>query len=150
MSDAPFDFALYFTRVQSTPFWHAMHTGMAEFGHVAPGQRVLDVAGMLAGVKPAKAAEFSFLLAVPAIAGASILQANGMSRVDAELIGPYIAGSVAAFVLGLVAVYAVLATIRVRAAGGSLLTLTYEVGIERAEADDRTTVTYIETVPTES
>ena len=70
------------------------------------------VAGMLAGVSPAVAAEFSFLLAVPAIAGAGLIKATEMSRVDSSLIGQYIAGSVAAFILGLVAVYAVLTTIR--------------------------------------
>lgn len=70
------------------------------------------VAGMLAGVKPARAAEFSFLLAVPAIAGAGVLQASEMSQIDNSLIGQYIAGSIAAFALGLVAVYAVLTTVR--------------------------------------
>lgn len=44
MSDEPFDFARYFTRVHSTPLWHGMHVGMAEFGEATrPGLRVLDV-----------------------------------------------------------------------------------------------------------
>ena len=45
---------------------------------------------------------------------------------------------------------AVLATIQARSVDGSLWTLTYEIGIERVEAGDRTAVTFIETVPTES
>lgn len=43
MSAEPFDFARYFARVQSTPLWHTMHTGMAAYGYVAAGQRVLDL-----------------------------------------------------------------------------------------------------------
>ncbi len=70
------------------------------------------VAGMLAGVNPSRAAEFSFFLAVPAIAGAGILQAGELSKVDHGLLGQYLAGSISAFIFGLVAVYAVLATIR--------------------------------------
>ena len=72
------------------------------------------VAGMASGVKPSRAAEFSFLLAVPAIAGASLVEFVGHSdEIDpAKLFGPYLAGAIAAFISGLVAVYAVLELIR--------------------------------------
>ena len=43
MSDTAFDFVRYFTRVQSTPFWHQMQLGMATFAQVQPGMTVLDL-----------------------------------------------------------------------------------------------------------
>ena len=68
--------------------------------------------GLLFGVQPREAAEFSFLLALPAIAGAVVLKLDDLMAVEAGLVGQYIAGAVAAFLFGLLAVYAVLATIR--------------------------------------
>ena len=72
------------------------------------------VAGMATGVRPSRAAEFSFLLAIPAIAGASAVEFLGhYEEIDpGKLFGPYLAGAIAAFVFGLVAVYAVLQVIR--------------------------------------
>lgn len=68
--------------------------------------------GLFSGVKPAEAAEFSFLLSIPAIAGAVILKYQELAGIPSPLVGPYIAGALAAFALGLFAVYAVLATIK--------------------------------------
>lgn len=68
--------------------------------------------GMLAGVEPSEAAEFSFLLAIPAIGGAALLQAGELAAMQTALLAPILAGTVCAFVTGLGAVYAVLATIR--------------------------------------
>ena len=68
--------------------------------------------GLLAKVKPDRAAEFSFLLAVPAIGGAVLLKSRELAGLDSALIGPYALGTLLAFVSGLVAVYAVLATIK--------------------------------------
>ena len=65
-------------------------------------------AGMIAGVKPSLAAEFSFLLAIPAIGGAMVLKMKDISSIPADQIAPYAAGMVAAFVTGLFAIYAVL------------------------------------------
>ncbi|MFT4548070.1 MAG: undecaprenyl-diphosphatase [Pseudoalteromonas tetraodonis] len=72
------------------------------------------VAGMASGVKPARAAEFSFLLAIPAITGACAVEFLGnYQEIDpAKLFGPYLAGAIAAFIFGLIAVYAVLEMIR--------------------------------------
>ncbi|MCP4685533.1 MAG: undecaprenyl-diphosphate phosphatase [bacterium] len=69
-------------------------------------------AGMLAGVQPSRAAEFSFLLAVPAIAGAVVFKARDLLAISTVDIGPFAAGSLFAFAFGLIAVYAVLKTIR--------------------------------------
>ena len=70
------------------------------------------VSGMMAGVKSSAAAEFSFLMAIPAIAAASLMEARKLSEVDAALLTPYLAGAVVAFVSGLIAIYSVLAAIR--------------------------------------
>ncbi len=45
MSDEPFDFVRYFSRVQQTPSWFGMMLGMARFAGIQAGdrQRVLDV-----------------------------------------------------------------------------------------------------------
>lgn len=69
-------------------------------------------AGMLARVDPSRAAEFSFLLAIPAICGAIVLKSKDIAEIPQENLGPYLAGMAAAFVTGLAAVYAVLAAIR--------------------------------------
>ena len=70
------------------------------------------VSGMLARVNSSSAAEFSFLMAIPAIFGATLIEVLGMGDLDSKLIGPYIAGAVVAFVSGLAAIFAVLESIR--------------------------------------
>ncbi|MEM7602572.1 MAG: undecaprenyl-diphosphate phosphatase [Verrucomicrobiota bacterium] len=70
------------------------------------------VSGMMAGVKSSAAAEFSFLMAIPAISAASLLEAKKLTEVDATLLTPYLAGAVVAFLSGLIAIYSVLAAIR--------------------------------------
>lgn len=70
------------------------------------------VSGMLTGTKSSSAAEFSFLMAIPAIAAAAVMELKHFGEVEAALIGPYIGGAVVAFVSGLVAIFAVLESIR--------------------------------------
>jgi undecaprenyl-diphosphatase len=69
-------------------------------------------AGLLLGVKPAEAAEFSFLLAVPAIGGAAVLSLDDLSQLPADQMGQYGLGLVVSFVVALGAVYLVLESIR--------------------------------------
>lgn len=69
-------------------------------------------AGMFAGVEPSKAAEFSFLLAIPAILGATVLEFESLFWLDSHLLGKYLLGAGLAFLVGLFAVYAVMATVR--------------------------------------
>ena len=69
-------------------------------------------AALLLGVKPEVAAEFSFLLAIPAIGGAAILQYEELLALEPGLLAPYAVGFVTAFVFALFAVYAVLSVIR--------------------------------------
>ncbi|MBU0983180.1 MAG: undecaprenyl-diphosphate phosphatase [candidate division Zixibacteria bacterium] len=68
--------------------------------------------GMLAGVSAERAAEFSFLMAIPAILGAVVYKARELSHLDTGLLLPYLVGTAVAFGSGLFAVYAVLAVIR--------------------------------------
>ncbi|UCD94020.1 MAG: undecaprenyl-diphosphate phosphatase [Candidatus Zixiibacteriota bacterium] len=69
-------------------------------------------AGLFAGVKPVEAAEFSFLLFLPAIGGAIIYRAHEFINLNPSLIGQYIVGAVISFIAGMVAVYLLLSIIR--------------------------------------
>jgi undecaprenyl-diphosphatase len=61
-------------------------------------------AGMFLGIDPSRAAEFSFLLAIPAILGAAVLDATALGALDGELLGIYLTGAVTACVSGYLAV----------------------------------------------
>ena len=62
--------------------------------------------GLFSGIKRETAAYFSFLLAIPAIAGAGLLQAFDGSLNDVYAVGwPAVLGSISAFVAGLCAVH---------------------------------------------
>lgn len=69
-------------------------------------------AGLLGGVKAEKAAEFAFLMSIPAIAGAVVKEKDELTALPGELVMPYLLGAVAAFLSGLFAVYLVLGAIR--------------------------------------
>jgi len=58
--------------------------------------------GLLLGIEPSRAARFSFLLSIPAILGAVVLQAGELSGVTTSA-GHILAGFVAAFVVGYLA-----------------------------------------------
>lgn len=93
----------------------ALLIGVAQALAILPGisrSGSTIAAGMLLGVPPQRAAEYSFLLAVPAIAGAAVLDIKDLSSLPAVNLGPYFVGSVVAFVVALVAVYLVLEAVR--------------------------------------
>ena len=69
---------------------------------------VTITAGMLLGVSPKKAAEFSFLLAIPAILGGTIIKMNEISSIPTNQFEIYLAGMLAAFITGLIAIFCVL------------------------------------------
>ncbi|ADD69510.1 Bacitracin resistance protein BacA [Denitrovibrio acetiphilus DSM 12809] len=60
--------------------------------------------GLFLGIKREEMAEFTFLMSVPAIVGAIILQSKHMSAVPAGELTAYIAGMVAAFISGIFAI----------------------------------------------
>lgn len=93
----------------------ALIIGVAQSLAILPGisrSGSTIAAGMVAGIQPSRAAEFSFLLAIPAIAGAVVFKGRDLMAVDTAYTGPYLAGSVFSFIFGLIAVYAVLNIIR--------------------------------------
>ena len=69
-------------------------------------------AGLALGIRPALAAEFSFLLAIPAISGATILKIDEISAIPRDQATIYLTGIAVAFVTGLLAIYAVISSIR--------------------------------------
>ncbi|MFH2035891.1 MAG: undecaprenyl-diphosphate phosphatase [Candidatus Zixiibacteriota bacterium] len=69
-------------------------------------------AGLFAGVKPMVAAEFSFLLSIPAICGAIVFMISDLFAIDPALFGQYLTGAVVSFLSGLLAVYILLDFIR--------------------------------------
>lgn len=86
----------------------AVGIGVAQALAIMPGisrSGATIAAGLWHGVDPVRAAEFSFLLAVPAIAGAALLQIPDLST-DVALIGggPLLVSFLAALVSGVVAI----------------------------------------------
>jgi undecaprenyl-diphosphatase len=69
-------------------------------------------AGLFLGVNPYEAAEFSFLLSIPAICGAIIFKAKSIITIHAGILGSYLFATVIAFLTGLLAVYVLLSLIR--------------------------------------
>ena len=68
--------------------------------------------GLLWGLDPSEAAEFSFLLAIPAIAGAVVLNFKDLLVIDNALLGQYLVGAIFSFIFSIIAVYSVLSVIR--------------------------------------
>ncbi len=72
------------------------------------------ISGRLSGVQASQAAEFSFLMAIPAILGAAVFKLKDISEMARQEgnLGPFLTGAVVSFFFGLAAVYIVLASIR--------------------------------------
>jgi len=77
-------------------------------------------AGLVSGAKAEKAAEFSFLMSIPAIAGGFVLTMKDRMEETGSfyealkscLSAPYVAGAVAAGIVGLLAIYLVMGAIK--------------------------------------
>jgi undecaprenyl-diphosphatase len=70
------------------------------------------VSGIATGTKPSDAAEFAFLLSIPAIAGAAVLKSRNMVALEPDLVGPYLFSAAVSFAFGLLAVYAVMKSVK--------------------------------------
>ena len=94
----------------------AIWMGVAQSLAILPGisrSGATITAGLLAGGKASKAAEFSFLMFLPAIGGGTLLKLRELKDVmQGEAAAAYLLGFMAAFVSGLFAVYLVLKTIQ--------------------------------------
>jgi undecaprenyl-diphosphatase len=86
----------------------ALAIGLAQAGAILPGisrSGATVAAGMWTGVDPVRAAEFSFLMAMPAIAGAALLQIPDMSMETAAIgTGPLLLAFAAALASGIAAI----------------------------------------------
>lgn len=77
-------------------------------------------AGLVSGVKAEKAAEFSFLMSIPAIAGGFVLtmakQIKRTGSFEEALLScfnkPYLSGAIAAAIVGLLAIYLVMGAVK--------------------------------------
>lgn len=92
-----------------TPTWsNALWIGCAQAFAIVPGisRSGSTVAMALAlGVAPAAAAEFSFLMSVPAILGAAVLKLGELATIAPDAVVPLAAGSAAAGVSGVAAIW---------------------------------------------
>lgn len=96
------------TEIEEPSYVQAWWIGCAQMISILPGisrSGSTIVTGRWLGLAPAAAAEFSFLLGVPAIAGAVVLQAGELrAAVAAGSGGVFFAGWAAALVSGIVAI----------------------------------------------
>lgn len=92
-------------------WWSAWWIGCAQAVAILPGvsrSGSTIVAGIWVGLVPAAAAEFSFLLGIPAIAGAVVLQSLDMGEPIRHGQGSeYVLGAMVAFASGLASIYLV-------------------------------------------
>ncbi len=97
--------------------WRSLMVGLFQGVAVFPGvsrSGSTVVAGILTGMSREEAGRFSFLLAVPAILGAAVLEAPHISSIPSKLFVPYLAGMVVAFVVGYAAIAVFLKAIKTR------------------------------------
>jgi undecaprenyl-diphosphatase len=93
--------------VEKTTLKSGLWIGVAQALAILPGisrSGATISMGMFLKVDPKKAAEFSFLLAIPAILGAAVLELRDFEGISTENIGVFLVGSAVAFVSGLAAV----------------------------------------------
>lgn len=97
----------------------AIWAGLAQALALLPGisrSGSTMAAGVWRGVEPVRMAEFSFLMSVPAIGGAALLQMDGVEAAAAAgAIVPLAAGFAAALVAGVAAIHLFVRTLRARA-----------------------------------
>ncbi len=79
--------------------------GIAQSAALMPGisrSGTTIAAGLHLKLAPSEAAEFSFLLSLPAVFGATLLKSFDLigSPISGNAIGPYVAGAITAFIIG--------------------------------------------------
>jgi undecaprenyl-diphosphatase len=95
----------------------ALLVGIAQGAAILPG---ISRSGstiaclLLRGIDGVTAARFSFLLALPAVGGATLLSLRDLRQVNAAELPAYAIGSLVAFVTGLLAIRFLLAVVRNR------------------------------------
>lgn len=92
---------------------HALAMGFAQCFALLPGisrSGSTIAAGLWTGLRGERAAEFSFLMSIPAIAGAAVLQVSEVG--DVAVTGPLAAGFVAALLSGIAAIVSLVWLVR--------------------------------------
>jgi len=101
------------------PGWGAaLSIGFAQALAIVPGisrSGSTVAAGLALGVAPAAAAEFSFLMSVPAILGAAVRSLGDLPAIPASAVAPMVVGAVAAGLSGIAAIQLFVRLLRTRA-----------------------------------
>jgi undecaprenyl-diphosphatase len=87
--------------------WRSAGVGLVQGAAIVPGisrSGSTVSAALLLGMERVEAGPFSFLIAIPAITGAFMLEARGIGSISISCWGPYIAGMLVAFLVGLVSI----------------------------------------------
>jgi len=114
---------LWFTRwakwrgvnVPAMKWWHALVIGLAQAAAIIPGisrSGSTIAAGLYLGLDRNLAARFSFLLAVPAIAGATVIKLDDLAHFSPDILAATIVGTIVAAVVGFVCIKWLLSLIR--------------------------------------
>ncbi|HSJ23184.1 MAG TPA: undecaprenyl-diphosphate phosphatase [Longimicrobiales bacterium] len=103
--------------VQQEPsWWAALLMGIAQSMAILPGisrSGSTVLTGLWRRIDPVKAAEFSFLMSIPAIAGAAVLMLPEIGEAGTEIgLAPLLAGGVAAGLSGILAITVFVALLR--------------------------------------
>jgi undecaprenyl-diphosphatase len=104
------------SEIPAPPWWRALIVGAAQAVAVLPGisrSGATIVAGIHLGEEQRHAAEFSFLLSLPAVLGANLVELHEVISKGAWLPWPvYLIGGLTAFLTGLAAIWVVMRTVR--------------------------------------
>ncbi len=93
----------------------ALIIGLAQACAILPGisrSGSTISSGLWSRVDPAKAAEFSFLLSIPAIGGATVLKFDDLLMESNTLAGPYLLAGIFSLIFSLLAIHWMLAIVR--------------------------------------
>ncbi|MCS7082932.1 MAG: undecaprenyl-diphosphate phosphatase [Bacteroidetes bacterium] len=110
---------LLLTKLRQTPgtslsAWRALLVGLAQAAAITPGisrSGATVAMALYLGVERETAARFSFLLLLPVVLGATLLEVPRLGSESAPW-GPVLVGTAAAYLSGLLAIYTLLAAIR--------------------------------------
>ncbi len=98
-------------------FWRALVIGLSQSLAILPGisrSGTTIATSLFIGVKRSEAARYSFLLSIPAILGAAVLQMDVFSNLDQSMLMNYLIGGLGAFVSGFLVISMLLNLIRKR------------------------------------
>ena len=100
-----------------TGIWRSVIIGLSQAVSIIPGisrSGTTIATSLFVGLKREEAARFSFLLSIPVILGATLLELRKMTSIPRELILGYIVSGVAAFISGFLVISLLLELIKKR------------------------------------